>query len=91
MSVWFQNDLAPLAAMSGPSQQYRGQNASFSGASSLDSYSDIGTLNYHLVLRGGNDQLWKNGDPPLSQQRQLLRFPDGHGQRRTQEHDVCRS
>ncbi len=46
VSIWFQHDLAPVAVMTAPSHQYRGQYASFSGASSLDSYSDIVTLNY---------------------------------------------
>jgi hypothetical protein len=46
ISVWFQNNLAPLVYISGPSQQDRGQDASFNGTFCLDSNSDIDTLNY---------------------------------------------
>ncbi len=60
ISVWFQNDLAPVAVMNGPSSQYEGVNATFSGARSEDSYSDIGSLNYTWMFGDSSVGYGKN-------------------------------
>ncbi|MGD0818193.1 MAG: PKD domain-containing protein [Methanomassiliicoccales archaeon] len=53
ISIWFQNNLAPVAKIGGPSSQYRTVLTSFNVASSLDSYSDIGSLNYTWAFGDG--------------------------------------
>ena len=54
LSVWFQNDLAPVATLVGPPTQYKGVNIVFSGASSQDSYSDLGSLNCTWTFGDGS-------------------------------------
>jgi hypothetical protein len=54
ISIWFQNDLAPVAIINGSSWQYKGVDAIFSGAGSQDSYSDMSSLNYTWTLGDGS-------------------------------------
>lgn len=54
VSVWFQHNLAPVAGIAGPPEQFKGVNAGFSGASSQDSFSDMGSLNYTWTFGDGS-------------------------------------
>jgi PKD repeat protein len=46
LSIWYQNNLAPLAMMTHPDSADEGTDVTFSGALSQDSFSDINSLNY---------------------------------------------
>lgn len=53
VSIWYQHNLAPSAAISPVSSAYEGDSVTFSGEPSQDSYSDMSTLNYSWTFGDG--------------------------------------